>query len=383
MRILIIVPDDQMGGAEQYLKMIAAQWLKGENLVYVFFLRKEQTGIWNELQGENLYLHYGNSLKGKKGVLDVIRNIRYYRNSHFDYVFSSHVFCTALIGVLCKLKQITAKHFVARESTSIFKRFKGLKLFLFKCFYHLGYSSIDLLICQTDYMKKQLIEALPWLDKKVKIEMIPNPIDLADINIKSQEKLDKNINYQYIVSAGRLIPEKGYDILIKAFIKFKKDNKELKLIILGAGKLKDSLEKIIEKYEMKEDIILCGSVKNVYPFFRHSKMCIVSSRIEGFPNVLLQMMSQNEKVVSTLCAGGINQLEGVFTCKTNDEEDLLRAMKECLVADTSPNRDIFNKELQNRSIDKFIERIKVFQDTSIQGKKILVGVQNRHPTHPF
>jgi glycosyltransferase involved in cell wall biosynthesis len=90
-------------------------------------------------------------------------------------------------------------------------------------------------------------------------------------------------------------------------------------------------------------------------------MCVVSSRIEGFPNVLLQEMSQNEKVVSTLCAGDIDRIPGLFTCKPNDEDDLLRAMQECLEADTSGNRALFDEELQGRSIDKFIEQVQRFE----------------------
>jgi hypothetical protein len=61
------------------------------------------------------------------------------------------------------------------------------------------------------------------------------------------------------------------------------------------------------------------------------------------------------KVENTAGAANIDKLEGVFKCKTNDEDDLLRAMKECLEADTNRNRELLDKELQNRSIESFIE----------------------------
>jgi hypothetical protein len=80
-------------------------------------------------------------------------------------------------------------------------------------------------------------------------------------------------------------------------------------------------------------------------------------RIEGFSNVLLQEMSQNKKVVSTLCAGDIDKIDGLFTCRPNDEQDLLRAMRQCLEADTAGNRVLFDKELQGRSIDGFIDKV--------------------------
>jgi glycosyltransferase involved in cell wall biosynthesis len=165
------------------------------------------------------------------------------------------------------------------------------------------------------------------------------------------------IEMPYIVSAGRLIPEKGFDILIAAFSKLKQEYRDLKLIIIGDGKFRIEMEILIKKLNLENDVILYGIADNVYPFFKQAKMCVVSSRIEGFPNVLLQEMSQNEKVVSTLCAGDIDKIDGLFTCRPNDEQDLLRAMQQCLEADTAGNRILFDKELQGRSIDGFIDKV--------------------------
>src|SRR5690606_21926313 len=86
-------------------------------------------------------------------------------------------------------------------------------------------------------------------------------------------------------------------------------------------------------------------------------LCVMSSRIEGFPNVLLQMMSQNNKVVSTLSAGGIKEMDGIFTCKTNDVTSLSHTIIECLKSNTDENRYIFDKELKKRTIDTFANEI--------------------------
>jgi glycosyltransferase involved in cell wall biosynthesis len=81
----------------------------------------------------------------------------------------------------------------------------------------------------------------------------------------------------------------------------------------------------------------------------------VSSRIEGFPNVLLQMMSQSNNVVSTKCAGEISNIEGIFTCETNDADALKTAMEKGL-SNVIDHRTLhFNKYIALRSIDNFVE----------------------------
>ena len=360
MNILIVALSDAVGGTEQYLKMIAKEFIPQGYNIYIFFLTKRNTKLWEDIKSKEANLIYTNSSKEKYGLFTLIRNILNKRHITFDYAFSSHVYTSSLLGVLRRLRLIRINHFLARESTSVFNRFSGLKLLRFNVLYHVGYLSIDLLVCQTEYMKKQLLYNLPYLKNKIKIEVIPNPIDNNDMALKSNEMIYLNYKDSYIVSAGRLIPEKGFDILITAFARIKKEYKELKLIILGEGKLKESLRQLIKELQLEDDINLVGFVENVYPYFRQAKMCVVSSRIEGFPNVLLQMMSQNEKVVSTLCAGDIDQIKGLYTCKPDNESSLAEAMMSCLGSDTTENRKLFDKELEERSIDKFIEKINFY-----------------------
>jgi glycosyltransferase involved in cell wall biosynthesis len=356
--LITVVGDHTKGGAEQYLKMLAEHFLRKRYAVDVFFFKKSYYRDWEAKEDTNLKLYYNHTSKSKLCILlSYIINIINNRKTNYDYAFTSHVECSSFIGLLRKLGFLKINYFVGRESTSIFKRFSGWQLFQYKIYYYLGYSAIDLLICQTGYMKRQLLENLPWLEKKVRVEVIPNPVHIENMTLKAQEYIDFNFENSFIVSAGRFIPAKGFDILIKTFAKLRLEYNELKLLILGDGKERELISGIIKELGLEDYVILYGFADNVYPFFKNAKMCVVSSRIEGFPNVLLQMMSQNEKVVSTLCAGDIDKVKGLFTCKTHDEEDLLRAMKQCLEADTTQNREVFDKELQSRSIDVFINKV--------------------------
>lgn len=357
MKVLIIIPSDVLGGAEQYLKILAKEFARRKYFVYVCFLKKKTKGSWDDMTGDFIHLEYSLANRELSGAFSLLKKIFSIKNRKFDYAFTSHVHCSSYLGLLRKLKLIDVDKHIARESTSVFKRFSGNKLLIFKIMYKLGYPQVDLLICQTEYMRNQLIEALPWLNKKIKIRTIPNPVDLENMIEQSKSLNPFTLKQPYIISAGRLIPEKGFDILIKAFSKISSDYPQINLVILGEGNERSVLEKLILDLELQDKIFLPGFHSNVYPIFKEAELCVVSSRIEGFPNVLLQMMSQNAKVVSTKCAGGIESINGVFTCETENIDRLADAMRECLSVSTDYFRDVFDVELKKRSISDFIYTI--------------------------
>ncbi|HEY8931267.1 MAG TPA: glycosyltransferase [Mucilaginibacter sp.] len=356
--ILVTLPNDTMGGAEQYLNMITRYFAKQNCAIYVLFLKKQNDNGWQNLEDyDNVHLRYTNSSSEKKGIWLFFRHLISLRKISFEYIFTSHVHLTGMVGLFVRLGLLKKRYFIGRESTSIFLRFKGLKLAMFKLQYWMGYSAVDLLICQTQFMKEQLVNAIPWLEKKTRIVIIPNPINLDAMNPGEMDKDELRLYGNFIVSAGRLIPEKGYDMLISVFARIKKQFPHLKLLILGEGKKRAELTALIQEMELTGDVFLPGFANNVYKYFKYAELCVVSSRIEGFPNVLLQMMSQNDKVVSTKCAGGIEDIEGVITADTHNEESLENAMLAALGNDTKENRSTFDKQLKERSLDRFIEKI--------------------------
>ncbi len=355
-KVLIVLPSDALGGAEQFLKMMAKLFLEKGNKVYVVFLKRKKFLGWRDIEAHpNASLFFTSFDSERMGVLGMMNILNKLRRNKFDYVFSSHVHLTGFLGTMIGVGLVKKKKFIGRESTSIFKRFVGIKLTVFKLLYKLGYSKLDLLICQTEFMKKQLVEALPKLAQTIKIKVIANPLNLADIEIRSKQDIDVSPFGQYLVAAGRLIHLKGYDLLIKALGQL--NRRSLNLVILGKGSEEESLRELISRENLQERVFLLGQVENVFPYFKNAKCCVVSSRIEGFPNVLLQMMSQNHKVVSTLCAGGIEDIPGIFTCKTNDMEALATALENALENDTKENIKTFDHFLKERSIDRFVKKV--------------------------
>ncbi|MEO8582594.1 MAG: glycosyltransferase [Flavitalea sp.] len=354
--ILMVIPNDELDGAEWVLFQIACYYARNGFTVDVFFLKSKQYNGWNQMEGI-MNLYFTTVRRERYGVFHLVHNLwKHAKDKQYLFAYTSHTQINGMVGMMRQLRFLKIKYFVARESTSIFARFKGLHLLLYKFFYWLGYKQTDLLICQTGFMKNQLYSGIPgYFEKLKKIVVLPNPVVLNDLD--SLDLPDRPYNRKYLISAGRLIPEKGHDILINIFRDIAKEHHDLDLLILGRGAMKDELDQLIDKLELNGRVKLVGHVKNVYPYFRHAEACVMSSRIEGFPNVLLQMMSQNKRVVSTLCAGDIEHLEGLFTCVPDNSSELKRAVKKSMLSPCEGNRELFYSQLKERDISIFIRAV--------------------------
>lgn len=333
---------DRLGGAEQLIMKLASKYKKESTIC---FFSKQNTSVWID-QGFKVIYCNGSFWKFLKICA----------SEKFNLIFSTNLMMNAILGAFRTIGVLKTNKLICRESTSVFGRFSGIKLWKYKLAYWIGYRNIDLVVCQTELMKKRLIEKIPYLPKRTKIETIPNPFEFPTTDLVN---MDIEIQDNTIVAAGRLIPEKGFDILIKSFTKLLKTNSNMNLIILGEGSERGNLENLIQELNLNNKVILKGQVENVYPYFKQATLCVVSSIREGFPNVLLQMMSQNDKVVSTLCAGGIENIRGLELAEINDIDSLYKAIKKSLdSSDLDGIRELFNAELKSRSIEDFVKEIK-------------------------
>lgn len=337
MRVLILSINNNKGGAESILKQIYEYYIKKNIHTNVCFLTRSDSDFWN-LKNQNI-ICISNNFSILKISYFLIKN-----RHNFDRVHTSHSKISFIIGILKRLRLFNSV-IIARESTNSIKRYTGNKKRVYKILYKLCYSRIDVVICQS----KEMLNDLSRYISISKLVHIKNPHKFMD-HIDDESKNNKN----FIMSAGRLINEKGFDILIKAFNDIKSTT-NLNLKIFGDGPDKQKLENLIKELKLSDRVTLEGYSKNIINHMRSSDACIVSSRIEGFPNVLLEMMSVNNNIVSTLCSGDIESISGIYKAKTHDISDLSLKIKECLSKDNSESRTLFTNELKNRNIENFMK----------------------------
>lgn len=166
----------------------------------------------------------------------------------------------------------------------------------------------NLIISICKEMREELIKNYPYLNNKIKL--IYNFVDLKKIkeNLKEEIEEKSRLKENYCISIGRLVSSKDYITTIKAFQVLKSKNIFQKLYIIGDGPDKSKLEKYIKDNNMEDLIFLLGAKENPYIWLKNSNFFIHSSKIEGFPMVLLEAMSCEKVIISSICKTGIREI---------------------------------------------------------------------------
>ncbi|MBU2996744.1 glycosyltransferase family 4 protein [Cellulophaga baltica] len=178
------------------------------------------------------------------------------------------------------------------------------------------YKKANYLVVQTEQIKS-------FFDKLLEpnnVVILANPLS-QEITEKS---LQKNTKENIVLNIGRLTEQKAQHLLINAFSNI--DNNDWKLIIAGEGKLRDKYQKMIDDLGMTDKISLIGKTKNVVGLYQKSKIFVMTSKFEGFPNVLIEAMYMGLAPISTNCPTGpselINSNENGYLIEIDDQKAL-------------------------------------------------------------
>ncbi len=115
--------------------------------------------------------------------------------------------------------------------------------------------------------------------------------------------------HQVVGAAGRLSPEKGFDVLIDAATEVLSRNPEVGFVVFGDGVLRDSLQSRIDRLDIKNRFLLAGFSDQLDDLMPHFSLFVQSSHTEGLPNVLLEALSAGVPVIATE-VGGTREILG-------------------------------------------------------------------------
>lgn len=348
---LFVFPTAILGGAERVMfNVIYDLLLNNHNVTVLIMSRGKQRG-WGRLNKfSNLNMIVYDYPSEKKSLIPlVIKLMNLSRIEKFDYIFSSHTHINGLLSFLKKFGLFSGSIQISRESTFIFSRFFGVKRIIFKAIYKFMYGKQDLIICQTQEMKDSLVKSLGYFPAK-RVEVIPNPVNINYIQESINDVNKKNI----IVACGRFMSLKKFDFLIEAFSKINKDYENYKLILIGDGEEKDNLKALCVNLNICDKVIFTGKIDNPIEWFADAKIGVISSQIEGFPNVLLEMMAAGtDYIISTPCTDGVFQLPSITVTESCSIDHLANALNLALSNEYN-NSYIYQKYImENRSANHF------------------------------
>lgn len=163
--------------------------------------------------------------------------------------------------------------------------------------------------------------------------VVPNATDIRPSS-KTKEEARKTIGISgnIILSAGRLVPWKGFRMLIKLMPRLLQINQFARLVIVGDGPQRAELQLVIRNLGLERKVYLVGRVSaaDMATYYAAADMFVLNTGYEGFSHQLLEALICGTPIITTAVGGNrelITQGENGFLVKYNDEFNLTEAMK--------------------------------------------------------
>jgi glycosyltransferase involved in cell wall biosynthesis len=123
-------------------------------------------------------------------------------------------------------------------------------------------------------------------------------------SVRAMDGVHADMSAGRVLAAGRLHPQKGFNMLIAAFAQIAPEVPDWHLRICGRGRLRDALQRQVDDAGLAAAVTLAGPARDLDEELRRASVFVLSSRFEGFPLVLLEAMHAGLAVVSFDCPTG-------------------------------------------------------------------------------
>jgi glycosyltransferase involved in cell wall biosynthesis len=162
---------------------------------------------------------------------------------------------------------------------------------------NLAYHHADAIVVQTE-------AAAQWFRARLRsrpaVVVVPNPV----ATVAEHSRCSIQVPRPFILGAGRLVHQKGFDVLIRAFALVAEERSSLRLAIAGEGPQAEALRDLVAELHLDDRVIFLGAVSELPTLMREADAFVLSSRYEGFPNVLLEALACDLPVIATDCPSG-------------------------------------------------------------------------------
>ena len=202
---------------------------------------------------------------------------------------------TNLTNVLTGGKTIISVHNSVKNSRTIGWKYRIVTPYLFPYMLHKADKTVS---CSRELADELINDYGLRREKSV---VIYNGIDFREKrkNAEDQQELLTQNGEHLIVSVGRLTHQKGQWHLIRAIRKLRDEGNAVKLVILGEGELRTTLENLISEASLEETVLLPGFVENPDRYMRQADAVVFPSLYEGFSNAILEVLACGTPVIST------------------------------------------------------------------------------------
>jgi glycosyltransferase involved in cell wall biosynthesis len=349
--ICFFLPSLVGGGVERVIVNLANQfakngysvdivlWSGGVDSPYI----SELNGTVNVVSLRGPQRQYNLILKGVAALFSVGKVVRYINRARPSVLFASTCELVAILANELSEKRskiVVMVHSDPSDSSALLMhRGSRFRLRFFSFLSRRLYPKADWVTCVSKGVADGV--ARRGLAPEDKIGFIHNPAVTRSLKEKSSEPpvhpwLVKK-EHPIFVGVGRLSEEKNFSLLLRAFALVMGSKADARMIIIGDGELRPELEKLRGDLDLSSRVDFTGFLQNPFAVMANADVLVLSSNVEGLPNVIIEAMACGCQIVSTNCPSGPAEIleDGKYGRLTpmGDETALSEAMLEAL---TSP-----------------------------------------------
>lgn len=305
-RVAIYMHDLAGGGVERQ-SILLASGLRGRGVHVTLVLHRLEGQLAEQLP-DGIKVH---QLGGKRTLTDIPKLMRYLSSEQPD-VLLANLDHNNVAALLAKSLSRTRTRIVICQHNPIGAEFaasEGWSYHLIPKLYQLLSGRISKAIAVSSGLSRELISMAGIPPEKVVV--IHNPVLDAGFLDRSYHDLEHPwlIDRQtpVFVTAGRLVAQKDHETLLRALALHRR-RFDSRLIVLGTGGLLTRLDALASGLGIHDAVDFVGFLSNPLPLLRAADAFVLSSRSEGFGNVLVEAMGCGTPVISTNCRHGPSEI---------------------------------------------------------------------------
>ena len=314
--ITIFIPSFRGGGAERAMINLAnglcESYSRRGIKIQVSLLVVDDSGDYRDEVNHSVRVH---SLSRSRALWSFFGLIQFYNVQRPDVVISSMPHLNVLATFARRFSTSRPKIIVTERNTySELRKHGSRKDRFLHIFVKRSYLSADAIVAVSEGVADDL--CLQFSFERKDINVIYNPVVSNQIFERMVGDVDLGISHdlvmsKFVIAMGSLEERKGFRDLIRAFHIVTKTDDAVNLVILGEGSKRRELESLIIRLRLQTRVFMPGFVTNPFPILKNAQVFILSSVVEGLPNVLIQAMACGVPVVATDCPSGPQEiLEG-------------------------------------------------------------------------
>ena len=347
MRLALVISSLAMGGAERVITHLANGWANLGIEVHLITLSNQDTDFYS--LPASVHRISLNNMKYSCNPLTAIHNnlirikaLRKQFKRLKPHAVVSFMDATNVLVVLADLGLGIATIISERTNPGKYQAHLGA---VWDNLRRITYPKAAAVVAVSQATANQLAPFMPH----GRVDVIPNPVFQCEQGVASPP----SPGAPTVISMGRLVGLKNFDLLIRAFANCVSDYQDWRLQILGDGPQRTELAGLINDLGLNNKVQLLGAVKEPTPILAQADIFALCSSFEGFSNSLVEAMACKLPVICTHEAGGeiVKNSDQGLLVPEGDLDALTKSLR-CLMGDRRLREQMGRSAQQ--SVKKFI-----------------------------